>query len=125
MPPLVNTLALIAVAIVGPLLITYKSDQQSINLLKGRLSRLGGDTRLGPAVYQRHRRRTSDGLVVVGSVLGAAAINLNVTGHPAFLAPGLIGVALVGAGVWGMGRSFIAASKEIDEMTAASKVDRE
>ena len=110
-----------AAAVVGPLLITYKSDQQSILVLEARLGRLGGDMSLAAGIYRKHRGRTSDGLVVAGVVLIAAAICLYGAAYPWFPAPGLLGVALTGAGIWGMCRSYAAAFKEIDELAASSK----
>ena len=125
MAPVAKTLALIAAAVVGPSLITYKSDQQSIHVLEGRLFRLGGDMGLAAGVYRKHRRRTSDGLIVAGFVLIAAAICLYGAAYPWFPAPGLLGVALTGAGIWGMCRSYAAALKEIDELAASSKGQEE
>lgn len=117
---LAKTLFLVVAAALMPLLITAKSDKQSIRMLEGRLLRLGGDRRLAAVVYWKHRRRTSDGLAVVGLMLIAAAIFLYGGGYPWFLAPGLFGVVLTGAGIWGISRSFAAAAKEVDELAASS-----
>jgi hypothetical protein len=96
------------------LLITIKSDQQSISILKGKLFHSGSDQKLAQQTYAKHARVTDVIFATAGLAMFTLSIALFTNKSAAFYVPGVIGLLVAGTGVWGRCKTFIAAERELD-----------
>jgi hypothetical protein len=103
------------------LLVVAKSDKQFVNMLEGKLYKHDCDTNLAAPVYQKHKKI----LAVVFFVLSGAGIGLSVIllakGNRLFPLAALLSAILLGVGIWGRIRSFLAADRELDKAASESR----
>jgi asparagine N-glycosylation enzyme membrane subunit Stt3 len=103
----------IAAMILGGLIV-FKSDQQSVHILEGKLHRLGLPQELGSAAYRKHSRRISQAQFVLGMGLLSLAIIFWVREERDWaMAVAATGTVLVVLGIWGRLRTFMAADAEL------------
>lgn len=109
--------ALAIVAMVGlSLLIVYKSDQQSIIILKGKLFRADRDQELAAKIYRKHTKVVSVILFAVGLAIMSVAVILFANENALFPFPAAIGLMFLVCGIWGRVSSFRAADRELDQI---------
>jgi len=98
------------------LLIIFKSDQQSIIILKGKLFRSGADQKLARQAYIKYARTLDVILATFGLSMLSLAIALFSNNNSTFYIPGIIGLVLAGVGVWGRCKTFVSAARELDRI---------
>jgi hypothetical protein len=107
-------------AMVGlSLLIVYKSDQQSIIILKGKLFRADRDQDIAAKVYRKHTRVLSVMLFSFGFSILSVAVILLANKNSLFPLPAAIGLVFLVCGIWGRISSFRAADRELDQVENA------
>ena len=103
----------IAMMTIGALIL-FKSDQQSVIILRGKCHRLGIPQDEASAAYRKHLKRSS----LVQSVIGMGALALAIASWvsewtEAAIILGVIGVALLGLAICGRVKTFLAADQEL------------
>lgn len=113
---MIEELLAIAAMVVLSLLIVYKSDQQSIIILKGKLFRADRDQDIAEKVYRRHTNILSVVLFSAGIAILSVAVILFANESSLFPLPGAIGLIILICGIWGRVCSFCAADRELDKV---------
>ena len=121
---MLEELLAIAIGAGMALLITFKSDQQSIIILKGKLFHSDADQKLARQTYMKHARTIDVALAAAGLSMLSLAIALFANKSPLFYVPGIVGLALTGTGVWGRCKTFLAADRELDRIGKARQRGR-
>lgn len=110
-------------AMVGlSLLIVYKSDQQSVIILKGKLFRADKDQDIAAKVYRKHTRILSVVLFSFGLTILSVSVILLANKNSLFPLPAVIGLVFVVCGIWGRISSFRAADRELDQVENADPI---
>lgn len=106
------------------LLTTFKSDQQSIIILKGKLSHSDADKQLARQMYKKYARKIDVVLATVGLSMLSLAIAMFANRSPLFYVPSIVGLAFAGVGVWGRCKTFLAADRELDGIVKVHRSSR-
>lgn len=108
----------IAAMVALSLLIVFKSDQQSIIILKGKVFRHQKKQEFAEKIYRNHTRLSSVLLFSAGMAFLALSVIFFANENSLFPITGIIGLLLSGCGIWGRLKSFRAADRELDEVVS-------
>lgn len=111
-------------AMVGlSLLIVYKSDQQSIIILKGKMFRADKDQDIAAKIYRKHTSALSVVLFSIGLATLSVSVILLANESSLFLLPAAVGLIFLMCGIWGRISSFRAADRELDHVGSVGLSD--